>query len=149
MRARDLLKRGEHIDAEDHCQALALREALRSFLQVSPEDRPGDSRAARRLDQASANFPLALKVSDAGAITLQPAHGSSPLSHILAELHLLADTDRLDRLKMCASDECRWIFFDRSKSRNRRWCSSALCGNRQKTRSYRRRRRLMADGHAK
>jgi CGNR zinc finger len=52
-------------------------------------------------------------------------------------LHRLAQGDRLDRLKMCASDACRWIFYDRSKPGNRRWCSSVLCGNREKTRSYR------------
>ena len=57
--------------------------------------------------------------------------------HILAELHRLAQGDRLDRLKMCASDACRWIFYDRSKPGNRRWCSSVLCGNREETRSYR------------
>ena len=40
----------------------------------------------------------------------------------------------LDRLKMCASDECRRVFFDRSKPATRRWCMSSLCGNRMKTR---------------
>jgi predicted RNA-binding Zn ribbon-like protein len=53
----------------------------------------------------------------------------------------LAKTDRLARLKTCASEDCRWIFFDRSKPANRHWCSSNLCGNRQKTRTYRLRHR--------
>jgi predicted RNA-binding Zn ribbon-like protein len=53
----------------------------------------------------------------------------------------LAKTDRLARLKTCASEECRWIFFDRSKPANRHWCASNLCGNRQKTRTYRRKLR--------
>lgn len=42
----------------------------------------------------------------------------------LADLLLLAQTDRIGRLKMCASDECRWVFYDRSKPANRRGCSS-------------------------
>jgi hypothetical protein len=49
----------------------------------------------------------------------------------------LAETDRLARLKICASDECHWTFFDRSKPANRHSCSSSRCGNRQKTRAYR------------
>ena len=35
----------------------------------------------------------------------------------------------------------QWIFLDRSKPGNRRWCSSLICGNRQKTRDYRKRSR--------
>ncbi|MGP0000293.1 MAG: CGNR zinc finger domain-containing protein [Acetobacteraceae bacterium] len=33
------------------------------------------------------------------------------------------------------------MFFDRSKLANRHWCSSDLCGNRQKTQTYRGRHR--------
>ena len=33
------------------------------------------------------------------------------------------------------------MFYDRSKPTTRRWCSSLLCGNRQKTRAYRARQR--------
>jgi predicted RNA-binding Zn ribbon-like protein len=146
MQARGLLKRGEGINAEDHSRALALRQAVRSFLQVSPEDRLGKSSVAERLTDASRDFPLVLTVSRVLAVSLQPASGAGGLGRILAELLLLAATDRLDRLKVCASDECQWVFFDRSKPGNRRWCSSALCGNRHKTRTYRRRHRRAASG---
>jgi predicted RNA-binding Zn ribbon-like protein len=141
MQARGLLRKGERIDGVDHHRALALREAVRSFLKIATEDGQGSAAALRRFNEASADFPLVLGVSSAGAVTLQPAPRASGLARILAELQLLADTDRLGRLKMCASDDCRWIFFDRSKPGNRRWCSSALCGNRQKTRAYRERQR--------
>ena len=47
----------------------------------------------------------------------------------------------LDRLKMCAAEECRRVFYDRSKPATRRWCMSTLCGNRIKTRTYRARHR--------
>jgi predicted RNA-binding Zn ribbon-like protein len=58
---------------------------------------------------------------------------------VLAELVRLSDGGRLERVKICDSDECRWVFYDRSKPGNRRWCSSERCGNREKTRNYRRR----------
>jgi predicted RNA-binding Zn ribbon-like protein len=144
MRARGLLEPGDTVDAQHHRRALALREALRSFLAVGTEDRLGDVSAATRLNEASARFPLVVSAPGAGNLALRPASGSSGLGRVLAELQLLSETNRLDRLKICASDECRWVFYDRSKPGNRRWCSSALCGNRQKTRAYRRRHRESA-----
>jgi predicted RNA-binding Zn ribbon-like protein len=140
MRARRLLKQSERVDAEDHRQVLSLRDALRSFLQIGPENRPG-SAAASRLSDACKDFPLVVNLASDGSPTLTPAPGGSGVGHVIAELQGLAESGRLDRLKMCNSTECHWIFFDHSKPANRRWCSSALCGNRQKTRSYRQRRR--------
>jgi len=49
-----------------------------------------------------------------------------------------------DRLKLCPAEDCLWAFFDSSKNRSRRWCSMNVCGNRTKTRSYRRRRAASA-----
>jgi predicted RNA-binding Zn ribbon-like protein len=63
------------------------------------------------------------------------------LSPIVAELYDGSRNGTLDRLKMCASEECRRVFFDRSKPSTRRWCISSLCGNRMKTKSYRERQR--------
>ena len=120
---------------------LHLRDALRNFLQLPAGDRRKDSDAARRLTVAAKDFPLALVVTNKGAVTLQAASGSSALGCVVAEMYGLAKTDRLARLKTCASEECRWIFFDRSKPANRHWCASNLCGNRQKTRTYRRKLR--------
>ncbi|MBV9985104.1 CGNR zinc finger domain-containing protein, partial [Bradyrhizobium sp.] len=63
------------------------------------------------------------------------------LSVLAAELYDGARNGSLDRLKMCAAEECRRVFFDRSKPATRRWCMSTLCGNRMKTRAYRERQR--------
>lgn len=141
MRERALLHRGEHVDAGDHRAALELRNALRNFLLNPPERRPQAMETARRLTAASGAFPLMLTVSDTGVVELAPAPGSSALGSVLGQMIGLAETDRLARLKTCASDECHWIFFDRSKPANRHWCSSSRCGNRQKTRAYRTRKR--------
>jgi predicted RNA-binding Zn ribbon-like protein len=131
------------LSVDDHRSALALREALRSFIQLAPFERELDAAAAARLNAAAVNFPLTLKVLEGGGVALRSSRLSpaSGLGNVLADLQRLAATERLDRLKMCASEECRWVFFDRSKPANRRWCNSALCGNRQKTRAYRERRR--------
>ena len=141
MRERGLLRPGEHVGAGDHRAALELRKALRDFLLNPPPRRARAKEAARQLTAIAREFPLMLVVSDTGAVELSPAPGSSGLGKVLAEMNRLMEGGRLGRLKMCASDECQWIFFDRSKPANRHWCSSSICGNRQKTRAYRERQR--------
>jgi predicted RNA-binding Zn ribbon-like protein len=138
MRARRLRGRASRAV---HEQALNLRTALRTFLRMRPEERAGSSTAVDDLNAASEAFPLVVNLADA-EVTLQPVEGTSGLGQVMAQFHTLAATQQLDRLKMCASDECGWIFFDQSKPANRRWCSSTRCGNRSKTRSYRERRRI-------
>ena len=46
-----------------------------------------------------------------------------------------------DRLKLCENPECRRAFFDRTRSRTRRWCNSGTCGNRARVRRHRERLR--------
>jgi predicted RNA-binding Zn ribbon-like protein len=139
MRVRGLLRRGERVRDTDHRQALDLRHALRTFLQLALASRSTSRPQAEFLNRASKFYPLEVRVTEAGVLSLQPAHGPNGLGKVLAELFALAEHGSLDRLKMCNSEECHWVFFDRSKPGNRRWCSSLLCGNRQKTRDYRKR----------
>lgn len=40
---------------------------------------------------------------------------------------------------LCAAHDCRFVFYDHAKPGNGRWCSTEGCGNRNKTRTYRRR----------
>ena len=43
------------------------------------------------------------------------------------------------RLKACRN--CHWSFYDYSPNRSATWCSMQICGNRDKTRAYRRRKK--------
>jgi predicted RNA-binding Zn ribbon-like protein len=58
----------------------------------------------------------------------------------LSAAEFLASGDR-QRLKICGNSGCRWVFYDSSKNRSRRWCDSNLCGNLFKVRRYRSRQR--------
>jgi predicted RNA-binding Zn ribbon-like protein len=44
------------------------------------------------------------------------------------------------RVRKCANPACDLFFCDKSRTRRRRWCSMAICGNRQKVASFARRR---------
>ena len=49
------------------------------------------------------------------------------------------------RLKVCASPDCRWAFWDGTRNRSRRWCDMAGCGNRAKNRAWRSRQSLVTN----
>jgi predicted RNA-binding Zn ribbon-like protein len=140
LQARGLLKRGLRVSRAEHRDALALRDALRIFLAASPVERPS---AAGPLEASAARFPFEVTASRDRVLDLRPVAGRATggLGGVLAELVRLSDGGRLERVKICDSDECRWVFYDRSKPGNRRWCSSDRCGNREKTRTYRKRQR--------
>ncbi|MFE7575430.1 MULTISPECIES: CGNR zinc finger domain-containing protein [unclassified Streptomyces] len=40
------------------------------------------------------------------------------------------------RLRPCANDACRLFLIDRSRANRARWCSMAVCGNREKARRH-------------
>ena len=63
---------------------------------------------------------------------------ASDLVAIVVQAH--ADGS-LARLGVCANGHCGWAFYDRSRNRTGQWCSMAACGQRQKMRRYRARRR--------
>jgi len=123
--------------------AIELRTLVRDYLQCDPLQRSGNKDAVRALNKTLKLFPLLVATRDDRGMVLRAARDDAlaGLSPIVAELYDGSRNGTLDRLKMCASDECRRVFFDRSKPSTRRWCMSSLCGNRMKTRSYRERQR--------
>jgi predicted RNA-binding Zn ribbon-like protein len=56
-----------------------------------------------------------------------------PVSQAAAEL--LSGED-IGYVRQCASDDCSWLFLDKTKNHRRRWCDMKSCGNRDKVRRY-------------
>jgi predicted RNA-binding Zn ribbon-like protein len=68
-----------------------------------------------------------------------PLRGGWPwiLSRIAASFAEMLALNRLDRLKYCPNEGCKWIFYDRTKANTRRWCNDRTCGNRDRVRRSR------------
>jgi predicted RNA-binding Zn ribbon-like protein len=49
---------------------------------------------------------------------------------------MLANHD-VERVKICANSDCRWVFHDPTKARSKRWCNDRTCGNRARVRRAR------------
>ncbi|MYS85741.1 CGNR zinc finger domain-containing protein [Embleya scabrispora] len=63
-----------------------------------------------------------------------PRHARPAVEAVLA---WAATEKRLPgRLRPCANDECRLFLLDRSRANRARWCSMAVCGNREKARRH-------------
>lgn len=45
-------------------------------------------------------------------------------------------SDEVHSVRVCAADDCQWLFLDTSKNHSRRWCDMKSCGNRAKARRF-------------
>lgn len=132
LEAHDLLAPGEPVDHGVLEVARSLRTALRAVLT----DESADDRSAAA---ALADFPVRLVPDGTGGLRLAAATGNVGLDTIVATVASSVAEGRWKRLKLCDSEDCRWAFYDTSRSGGGRWCSMEVCGNRHKTRAYRRR----------
>jgi predicted RNA-binding Zn ribbon-like protein len=147
MKARGLLERTGAPSQKMFDGALRLRSAIRDYLKCDPDERRRKSVVIEQLNKAMEPFPLRVAGFGNDGMKLVPAQADAPssLSAIVAELYDGASNGTLERLKMCAAEECQRVFFDRSKPGTRRWCQTELCGNRKKTRTYRERQKKEAE----
>ena len=140
LRARGLLRGGPAAGREELLSARRLREAIRTLL-LGNHGVSVRKDAALVLGRAAGRARLALLFDPDGDVRLEPAAGG--VDGALGRLLAIAAGSMADgtwtRLKACRADDCRWAFYDHARNRSRHWCSMAVCGNRTKARTYRRR----------
>ncbi|MFE9899991.1 CGNR zinc finger domain-containing protein [Streptomyces achromogenes] len=75
---------------------------------------------------------------------LAGAPGCAGLLAVVARdaVELLTDPVARASLRQCAGDDCPLVYLDTSRGRRRRWCSSEVCGNRERVARHRRRAAL-------
>jgi len=138
--AEELVARPVRATSDDLRVAVALRTALRSALELNHD---GSVASLPDLESALVDLPVALSWVD-GAVAVRPA--ALGARGALAGVGVAAVQAAADglwwRLKICASDECEWAYYDHSKNRSRNWCEYG-CGNKIKTRAYRARRSIV------
>jgi predicted RNA-binding Zn ribbon-like protein len=122
-------------------RAIAVREALRALLFAN-NGHPLDTNAIRTLNDFAATVPHRLRF-DAHGSKLEPAGDTldAAVARVLLAAHEAMADGTWPRLKACRAETCGWAFYDSSKNHSAAWCSMRVCGNRQKARRYRTRRR--------
>ncbi|MET7572500.1 ABATE domain-containing protein [Streptomyces sp. NPDC005492] len=89
--------------------------------------------------------PRAVRAEDGALVRrLDGPPGCEALLAVIARdaVELLTDPVARASLRECAGDNCPIVYLDTSRGRRRRWCSSEVCGNRERVARHRRRAAL-------
>jgi predicted RNA-binding Zn ribbon-like protein len=143
LTAAGLVTGPAEIDAATFAAALALREDIDALVKACVEDTVAPAGALRRVNDWLTAAQASPALRQAGALlVLEPGPAQPGARAALAAIALdaaqLAGTDLRGRLRICPGPHCGGRFVDRSAAGRRRWCSMAVCGNRQKVSSHRR-----------
>lgn len=126
--------------AEEHADALAVREAIRELLLANNGVEADAGAASKTLEEAGRKAHLGVRFENGRPVLAPEGDGASgAIGRIVATVAELAPTDEWKRLKGCRDEHCRVAFYDKSRNRSRAWCSMEVCGNREKARSFRKR----------
>jgi len=140
------LPAAEPLSPNDLRDLTALRADVRSMIDaVSAGGQPSGS-ALQRLDGVLADHPVRFRLRrSVGGPQIEPIPLSSDAADVIAgevalsTARFLVEKDTR-RLKACDNAGCRWVFYDETKNRIRRWCRQ--CGNVDRVRRFRERQRL-------
>ena len=146
LAARGLTGPGDVVDPDLFVVARAVRSALRELALANTLGEPLPAERRAEADRALGAFPLLVRVGE-GGVGLEPAGEGAArgLGAIVAVVAEARAGGTWERLKACRQETCGWLFYDSSRNRSSSWCSMQVCGGREKSRAYRRRRSVTSD----
>ncbi len=149
-RVRAQVSNHDPLMARDLARVHAVRTALREVARSISEHRAPDAGALDTINQALHARQVIELVPAPDGCRVDHRHVGDPVDDALARLADPLVTELTaghpDRIKLCASETCEWIFYDASRTSRRRWCDMATCGNRAKAARHRARGRAAVHG---
>jgi predicted RNA-binding Zn ribbon-like protein len=141
LRSRDLLDGRPRLTQADLDRVLAVREGLRA-LAFANNGQSLEERAVDAMLRASRGAASEIRIEPDGPRFIVPAN--SGVDGAIGALLTIAARAMIDgswgRLKACPGRHCGWVFYDSSRNYSARWCSMKVCGDREKSRAYYRRK---------
>ena len=139
---RGLMGSGDAVGPADLRRAIDVREGLRAVL-LHNNGHPLDQERVERLDRAVRRAGVRVRFAGGRDPELVPdADGvDGAVARLMAIVAAAVEHGRWERLKACPREECEWAFYDKSKNRSGRWCTMESCGNIEKAKAFRERRR--------
>ncbi|MFC5722722.1 CGNR zinc finger domain-containing protein [Streptomyces gamaensis] len=122
----------------------AARDLLHRVVHAEVEGRAADS-DLERVNALAASSPLALRaVRTTDGRLVRTLAGPPDCAALLGQIardavELLTDPAARGALRRCEGETCSLVYLDTSRGRRRRWCSSEVCGNRERVARHRRR----------
>ena len=124
--------------------AVALRDEARGLLAAAQAGGAFQAPVVNRvLDEGRPRLQLEASTGTGAPRAVQRRRNDSAeslLEPVAVALAQLLSGAALGDVRQCEAHDCSLIFQDTTKSRKRRWCSMAQCGNRMKVAAYRSRR---------
>ncbi|MEV5551034.1 CGNR zinc finger domain-containing protein [Streptomyces sp. NPDC052309] len=111
---------------------------------------PSYDRALARVNELARGAPPAPRAvrGEDGALVREltgPPQCAELLGAVARDaVDLLTDPEARASLRQCEGDNCPIVYVDTSRGRRRRWCSSEVCGNRERVARHRRRAAALA-----
>jgi predicted RNA-binding Zn ribbon-like protein len=139
---RGLMGAGEPVSRADLRRAIDVREGLRAVL-LQNNGLPLEEEAVERLDAAVGRAAVRMRFApgrDPELVT-DSTGVDGAIARLMAIVAASVEHGRWERLKACPREECEWAFYDKSKNRSGRWCAMEACGNIEKAKAFRERRR--------
>ena len=122
-----------------------VRLALREVAHAITEQRAPKTGSLDTINRALHARQVIELVPAVDGCTVDHRHVGDPVDDALARLAdplvMELTSGQPERIKICASETCDWIFYDASRTSRRRWCDMATCGNRAKAARHRARER--------
>ena len=136
-----LMEPGDEVTEGDVRRALDIREGLRALL-LANNGLAFDRAAVDRLDRASSRAGMRVHFCADGPRLVPDAAGvDGALARLMSIVAASVSEGTWERLKACPRHDCYWAFYDHSKNRSGKWCSMETCGNVEKAKAYRQRRK--------
>lgn len=126
---------------------LQLREHMRSIVETVVAGGAVKEADLDALNQALALAPAHMRVTKAEGTGYRLDSVSAVegwpfvMGQIAGSFAELLTSQDVQRIKICDNEDCRWVFFDESRNRARRWCDDKMCGNLMKVRRFRERQK--------
>jgi predicted RNA-binding Zn ribbon-like protein len=139
---RGLMSPDEDASEADLRRAVDVREGLRSVLMAN-NGLELDVEKVELLDKAVKRAGVCVRFRPGADPELVPEAGGvdGAIARLMAIVAAAVEHGRWERLKACPRDTCSWAFYDNSKNRSGRWCRMESCGNIEKARAFRERKR--------
>jgi predicted RNA-binding Zn ribbon-like protein len=134
---RGLIEAESPVTEVDRRLVSQLREAIRAMALANHHGET-DEGAVQALNRVAEGTRLVVRFEGGGRARLEPQLPGvdGALGRILGIVYGAMVEGTWLRFKACRRDS---VYYDRSKNRSSNWCAMAVCGNREKAKTYRRR----------
>ncbi len=140
------------VAARDIDRVHTVRGALREVADAVVEHRVPRGSALSEVNRALHARQVIELVAASDGVHVDHRHVGDPVDDALARLSdaMVREltSGQPERIRVCASDTCNWVFYDASRTARRRWCDMATCGNRAKQARHRARTKADAGTEA-